>query len=75
MESNGQRECIHVSQSTADLLFAAGKEAWITKRSELVAAKGKGMMQTYWVTTECKATTATNSSGPHIDDSDSDSAL
>ena len=27
----------------------AGKARWLTKRDELVEAKGKGMMQTYWV--------------------------
>jgi len=49
MESNGQPNKIHVSQSTADLLIAAGKGFWITKRGDLVEAKGKGKMQTYWV--------------------------
>jgi class 3 adenylate cyclase len=49
MESNGIRNRIQVSQTTADLLIAAGKEHWVTKRDELVTAKGKGKMQTYWV--------------------------
>jgi hypothetical protein len=49
MESNGIRNRIQVSQTTADLLIAAGKEHWVTKRDELVSAKGKGKMQTYWV--------------------------
>jgi hypothetical protein len=38
-----------VSQSTADLLIAAGKDHWVKPRDELVEAKGKGKMQTYWV--------------------------
>jgi class 3 adenylate cyclase len=49
MESNGQGGKIQVSQATADLLAADGKTNWLVKRQELVAAKGKGEMQTYWV--------------------------
>jgi class 3 adenylate cyclase len=49
MESNGIRNLIQVSQTTADLLIAAGKEHWVNPRDELVEAKGKGKMQTYWV--------------------------
>jgi hypothetical protein len=50
MESNGVRERIQVSEASAKLLIAAGKGHWVTARDELVAAKGKGDMQTYWVT-------------------------
>jgi hypothetical protein len=49
MESNGQKGRIQVSQTTADLLIAAGKERWLTAREDLVDAKGKGKMQTFWV--------------------------
>ena len=49
MESTGKKSHIQVSQSTADLLVEAGKEAWITPREDLVSAKGKGQIQTYWV--------------------------
>jgi Adenylate and Guanylate cyclase catalytic domain len=49
MESNGQRNCIHLSQATADLLIEAGKGHWIYPRANLINAKGKGTMQTYWV--------------------------
>lgn len=49
MESNGQGGKIQVSQATADLLAADGKTNWLVKRQELVAAKGKGEMQTYWI--------------------------
>jgi hypothetical protein len=45
MESNGQKNCIHVSQSTADLLIAAGKKHWITPREDMIEAKGKGTWQ------------------------------
>ena len=40
---------IQCSQKTADLLTRAGKGSWVTKRDEMVQAKGKGMLQTYWV--------------------------
>ena len=50
MESNGLPNKIHVSQTTADLLTVAGKGLWLTKREELIEAKGKGKMQTWWVT-------------------------
>jgi class 3 adenylate cyclase len=49
MESNGQKGRIQVSQTTADLLIAAGKDRWLTAREDLVEAKGKGKMQTFWV--------------------------
>jgi Adenylate and Guanylate cyclase catalytic domain len=48
MESTGERNRIQLSQATADLVIAAGKESWIVARPELVEAKGKGGMQTYW---------------------------
>ena len=49
MESNGQKGRIHISQSTADLLTAAGLESWVVPRETKIEAKGKGSMQTYWV--------------------------
>jgi len=49
MESLGAPDRIHVSQTTAQLLMAAGKSAWLVKRDDLVNAKGKGKMQTYWI--------------------------
>jgi class 3 adenylate cyclase len=49
MESTGKRERIQISQETADLLIAAGKKNWITPREEKVVAKGKGELQTYWI--------------------------
>lgn len=49
MESNGQVNRIQVSQTTADLLELAGKGDWVSPRDDLVAVKGKGEMQTFWV--------------------------
>jgi hypothetical protein len=49
MESNGCPSKIQCSQKTADLLIAAGKQHWLEKRPDLVEAKGKGKLQTYWI--------------------------
>jgi class 3 adenylate cyclase len=49
MESNGVINKIQVSQTTADLLTEAGKADWVVQRDDLVAVKGKGEMQTFWV--------------------------
>jgi class 3 adenylate cyclase len=48
MESNGVAGKIHVSEATAEALEALGKGAWLTKCEEMVEAKGKGLMQTYF---------------------------
>lgn len=39
MESTGLRDKIQVSQETADLLVAAGKTHWFTKREGLVKVR------------------------------------
>ena len=57
MESNGVKGRIHVSQATADALTAAGKASWLTPREDKIVAKGKGLMQTYWVQINGGATT------------------
>lgn len=49
MESTGERGKIQVSQETADLLMAAGKSHWLKPREELITAKGKGELKTYWL--------------------------
>ncbi|CAB9530583.1 Receptor-type guanylate cyclase gcy [Seminavis robusta] len=55
MESNGLPHRIHVSQETADALRAKGKEVWLTPRPDKVQAKGKGLLQTYFVDTTSKS--------------------
>lgn len=51
VESTGFRNQVHLSSDTAKLLIDAGKEHWIKKREDLVTAKGKGALQTYWLVT------------------------
>ena len=56
METTGEKNRIHVSEATAELLRTAGKGNWISPRESLVDAKGKGSMQTYWVYTKGETT-------------------
>jgi hypothetical protein len=48
MEQTGQMNKIHVSSATVNLLKAAGKEHWVWPREDMIEAKGKGKLQTYW---------------------------
>lgn len=58
MESTGVPRKIQVSEETAELLRQAGKEDWIRPREDVVMAKGKGTLKTYWlfVSAERRAT-------------------
>jgi len=50
MESTGMSGKIQCSQSTAESLRRSGKDHWLEPRSDLVTAKGKGVMKTFWLT-------------------------
>ena len=50
IESTGASGCIQLSTVTAQIMIQAGKQSWVKPRSECVVAKGKGSMQTYWLT-------------------------
>jgi class 3 adenylate cyclase len=49
IEALGKQNRIHMSEATAQLLREAGKQKWVSQRADLVHAKGKGQMQTYWL--------------------------
>lgn len=49
LQTSGAPNMIHISKETADLVNEAGKSQWIEPRKDLVKAKGKGIMQTFWV--------------------------
>ncbi|CAJ1946025.1 unnamed protein product [Cylindrotheca closterium] len=73
MESTGMPNRIHVSQATADLIAASGKPHWLKKRDELVEAKGKGKVQTYWVAAK-KASNSVSSGADNTSRSDDPSS-
>jgi class 3 adenylate cyclase len=52
IESSGLPDKIQVSEETANLLIGAGKQHWVELRDELVVAKGKGELKTYWLVTQ-----------------------
>jgi hypothetical protein len=45
------RNHVQLSTDTANLLIAAGKQHWVKKRDDVVTAKGKGELHTYWLVT------------------------
>ena len=49
MESTGIKKKIQISQETAELICAAGKQSWVKPREGVVNAKGKGELQTFWL--------------------------
>ena len=49
MESTGMKDRIQISQDTADKLLATEMRKLVRKREDIVTAKGKGKMQTYWL--------------------------
>lgn len=71
METTCLRGRIQVSQETADLITAANKGHWLVKREDIVEAKGKGRMQTYWL--EMKRSRSSNDTGSTKDMSESGS--
>jgi class 3 adenylate cyclase len=74
MESNGFAGKIQVSQETADLLIAAGKQHWLTPREDKIVAKGKGELQTYWVSTKSSGSVGSDN-GTDSTSKDSDNAV
>jgi hypothetical protein len=70
MESTGFPDCIQISQDTADLLISAGKMGWIKPRADMVNAKGKGLMQTYFLEMAKKSTQSSNGDDSIVDSTD-----
>ena len=63
MESTSLAGRVQISQSTAELLRASGKEKWFSPRGDKIHAKGKGELQTYWLDAATRAP-STRSSDP-----------
>ena len=53
METTGAPNRIHLSQEIVDLLLDAGKSHWVSRREDKVVAKGKGVLNTFWLETMC----------------------
>jgi class 3 adenylate cyclase len=77
MESTGIRDRVQVSAKTAELLIAAGKSHWVTPRGETVTVKGKGQMETFWLTVKSdgNASEGTSSSTDESNYSSDDAEL
>jgi len=58
MESTGVRNKIQCSKSTFEAISIAGKQDWARARSDMVQAKGKGEMQTWWLTPKSRNSSA-----------------
>jgi 3'5'-cyclic nucleotide phosphodiesterase len=52
--SSGHPNKIQVSETTANLIRVAGKGDWLLPRVDKVTAKGKGMVNTYWLVCDLK---------------------
>ena len=65
IETTGGKNRIHISQETAALLSKAGFEGQLTVRDGLVQAKGKGKIQTYWLSSKI-GSTKVHSSGATV---------
>lgn len=64
MESTGVRDKIQISESTYKLLVEAGKMAWVKPRADVVLAKGKGNMKTYWLDPTSRGGSGSNGDSP-----------
>ena len=71
MESTGIKRKIQMTKETAELI-AAKHRNWIRPRQDIVVAKGKGEMQTYWLLSTSERTKSETSltSDEYSDDSD-----
>jgi len=61
IETTGERNKIHVSAEMGALLMDAGEGHWLTERDSLVAAKGKGILKTYWLDIRAQSSPSTRS--------------
>lgn len=64
MESTSQSGRVQISHTTALELQKARKAHWIKRREDAVEAKGKGVMETYWLTLK----SAINEQAPGFND-------
>lgn len=63
VETNGAPNRVHVSSEFAAALTQSGKGHWLEERSDLVAAKGKGLIKTFWLSMRGQTTSKSVVSG------------
>jgi hypothetical protein len=56
--SSGKRDCIQLSQETADILIAAGKIDWLVARADTPDSEEREEAKTYWLRTSSSADNA-----------------
>lgn len=66
IETSSQAGKIHVSLETAELLMEAGKKSWIQLREDVVIAKGKGALETFWLITRENKSSDFDSTGHSV---------
>lgn len=69
---------IQASETTAELLTDAGKGHWVTSREDVINAKGKGVLRTYWLqpkTTRSLASSSTTSDEIHTSSTEKESEV
>jgi hypothetical protein len=74
MESTGNPDQVHLSQETVDLLLDAGKSHWVITREDMIIAKGKGVLITYWLQTTVPDLFESSGAGDTTTDSGSTSS-
>ena len=74
IESSGQKNRVHMSKETAELLTAAGKGHWVSARKDKVLAKGKGELETFWLDLRDGRRATSSSEGETTTSSDNDAS-
>jgi 3'5'-cyclic nucleotide phosphodiesterase/Adenylate and Guanylate cyclase catalytic domain len=67
IETTGEKNRIHISRETAELIMAHGKSHWCRKREDCVSAKGKGVLSTFWLEVKGESAQSTHSSSQDTD--------
>jgi hypothetical protein len=73
IQTTGLPGRIQISADTANLLKKAGKDRWVQPREDVVHAKGKGAMETYWLSSSFNSDSSvdmSNTEGESISDTD-----
>ena len=66
IETTGQKNRIHISEETANLLIKVGKDKWVQEREDKVQAKGKGELRTYWLKASGASSVGSSRSGNNV---------